>query len=107
MADDDSNEYFWEILKQQYRYFGPFPEKLKQLLHPPELIIAILCIMNEVPHHQTQQFCRLVRRQVMKKDNDFIMKIMKLDWRDRPTATELLQDTWWINEDQVCRCVVV
>lgn len=28
-------------------------------------------------------------------DNVFIQKIMKLDWRDRPTAKELLEDEWW------------
>ena len=29
-----------------------------------------------------------------REDNEFIGKIMKLDWRDRPTARELLVDDW-------------
>ena len=28
-------------------------------------------------------------------DKDFIIKIMKLDPRDRPTAKELLQESWF------------
>lgn len=40
-------------------------------------------------------FQRVAEREVIKKDKDFILKIMKMDWRDRPTAEELLQDEWF------------
>jgi hypothetical protein len=39
-----------------------------------------------MPFHRTTQ------REVCKKDNQFIGKIMMMDWRDRPTAKELLED---------------
>jgi hypothetical protein len=47
------------------------------------------------PKANTTPFYRTTEREVIKKDNDFVCKIMKLDWRDRPTAKELLEDEWW------------
>ena len=29
------------------------------------------------------------------KDKEFIGRIMKMDWRDRPTTKELLEDEWF------------
>jgi serine/threonine protein kinase len=34
-------------------------------------------------------------REITKEDKAFILKIMKLDPRDSPTAKELLQDEWF------------
>jgi hypothetical protein len=36
----------------------------------------------------------MTEREVIKKDNDFVYKIMKRDRRYRPTAKELLEDEW-------------
>lgn len=32
--------------------------------------------------------------ELLKEDRDFIMRMMKLDPRDRPTAKDILQDEW-------------
>jgi hypothetical protein len=48
--------------------------------------------MQEIPQAKTTSFSRITEREIVKKDKDFIRKIMKLDWRDRPTARELLED---------------
>jgi hypothetical protein len=56
--------------------------------------------MQEIPQAKTTSFSRITEREIVKKDKDFIRKIMKLDWRDRPTARELLEDEWWANEDE-------
>ena len=34
-------------------------------------------------------------KEVCKEDNEFVLKIMKLDPRDRPTAQQLLEDEWF------------
>lgn len=34
-------------------------------------------------------------REVCVRDKEFIGKIMKMDWRDRPRAKELLEDDWF------------
>jgi hypothetical protein len=33
--------------------------------------------------------------EVCKQDKELICKTMKLDWRERPSAKELLEDEWW------------
>jgi hypothetical protein len=52
-------------------------------------------LMHEIPQSQTTPFSRTTEREVSLNDKEFISKIMKLDWRDRPTAQELLNDRWF------------
>ena len=83
-----------EVLKRQFRYFGPFPPKYEEIASP-ETIAAILCLMEEIPQSQTTPFYRTTEKEVCKKDKEFIGKIMMLDWRDRLTARELLENEWF------------
>jgi hypothetical protein len=46
---------------------------------------------------QMTEFHRTTEKEVCKEDKEFIYKIMKMDWRDRPTAKELLKDKWFDN----------
>jgi hypothetical protein len=87
-------EYGLEILKRQFRYFGPFPAKYEEIANV-ETVTAILYLMQEIPQSQTTPFHRTTEREVSKKDKEFIGKIMMMDWRDRPTAKELLEDEWF------------
>jgi hypothetical protein len=42
----------------------------------------------------------MTEREVCRKDREFICKIMKMDWRDRPTAKEFLEEAeWWEGDD--------
>jgi hypothetical protein len=83
-----------EVLKQQFRYFGPFPAKYEEIARP-ETVNAILYLMQEIPQSKTTPFRRVTEREVCRKDKDFIGKVMMMDWRDRPTAKELLEDDWF------------
>jgi hypothetical protein len=83
-----------EVLKEQFRYFGPFPAKYEEIASP-ETVTAILYLMHEIPQSQTTPFQRTTEREVCKKDKVFIGKIMMMDWRDRPSAKELLEDEWF------------
>lgn len=47
------------------------------------------------PPESMTPFSRVTEREVMEEDKEFILKIMKMDWRDRPTARELLKDEWF------------
>lgn len=51
--------------------------------------------MHGVPREKMKPFGRITEREISKEDKAFILKIMKLDPRDRPTAKELLQDEWF------------
>jgi hypothetical protein len=54
--------------------------------------------MQLIPRENMTPFVWTTEREVKKRDNIFISKMMKLDWRDRPTAKEVLEDEWW-NDD--------
>jgi hypothetical protein len=84
-------EYGLEVLKRQFRYFGPFPAKYEEIASP-ETVAALLYLIQEILQSQATPFHITTKREVCKKDKIFIEKIMKLDWRDRSTAKELLED---------------
>jgi hypothetical protein len=79
-------------------FFGPFPAKYAEIADP-ETVQCILWIMEQIPREKMTEFSRMTLREVSKRDNVFISKMMKLDWRDRPTAAELLGDEWWDDDD--------
>ncbi|KAI1144251.1 STE/STE20 protein kinase [Hypoxylon sp. FL0543] len=93
---DDEN-YRAEIIKSQFRYFGPFPAKYREI-SSEETLTSILYIMHLVPPSNMTPFRLVTEREVTKEDKEFILKIMQMDWRDRPTAKDLLQAEWFLNE---------
>ncbi|KKK18560.1 hypothetical protein ARAM_006260 [Aspergillus rambellii] len=50
---------------------------------------------HDVPPEKLKPFSLASQREISKQDKDFLLKIMKLDPRDRPTAKELLEDEWF------------
>ncbi|KAI1746927.1 STE/STE20 protein kinase [Xylaria castorea] len=83
--------YNLEILKSQFRYFGPFPAKVQETFDE-ETLTSIVYLMRMIPPEKMTPFRFVTEREVHKEDKEFILKIMPMDWRDRPTAKELLQD---------------
>ncbi|KAM5434691.1 hypothetical protein MferCBS31731_006637 [Microsporum ferrugineum] len=94
----DHEEYGLEVLKQQFRYFGPFPAQYQEIAGPMT-VTAILYLMQEIPRSKTTPFHLITEREVSKPDKEFISKIMKMDWRDRPTVKQLLKDKWFDDSD--------
>ncbi|KAL1595289.1 hypothetical protein SLS60_009979 [Paraconiothyrium brasiliense] len=93
----DDEEYVLGVVEEQFKYFGPFPAKLAEIADPGT-VQSIMLIMKNIPKEKTTPFSRITESEVNRRDNIFISKIMKLDWRDRPAAQELLEDEWW-NKD--------
>lgn len=91
-------EYNLEVMMSQFRYFGPFPAKVSEIMDD-ETIQSVLYLMELNPPETLTQFTRVTTREVAKEDKDFICKMMQMDWRDRPTAKELLEDAWFDGED--------
>lgn len=85
------------MLKRQFRYFGPFPARYEDIASP-ETVAAILYLMDEIPQSQTTPFSRTTECEVCHEDKKFIEKIMMLDWRDRPSAKDLLEDEWFVED---------
>ena len=89
-------EYDLEVLKQQSRYFGPFPGCIGEAVSE-ETATAILYLMSEIPFSQVGLFQRTPEKEICKADKMFISKIMRMDWRERPSAKDLLKDDWFLD----------
>lgn len=57
-------------------------------------------IMSVVPPKKMKPFQYLDEREICHADKAFLLKIMKLDPRDRPTAKELLRDEWFTERSE-------
>ncbi|KAJ9244965.1 hypothetical protein DTO169E5_1346 [Paecilomyces variotii] len=89
-------EYELKILQRQCEFFGPFPLTYREIC-PREKLNILAYIMQSVPPENKKPFSRITEREVSKEDKEFILKIMKLDPRERPSAAELLRDKWFEN----------
>jgi hypothetical protein len=87
-----------EVLMAQFRFFGLFFAKIEEIASL-ETVQTILYLIHKILKKETTPFAVVSEREICNEDKDFIQKMMKLDCRDRPTATELLQDEWW-GEDE-------
>ncbi|PLN81018.1 protein kinase-like protein [Aspergillus taichungensis] len=76
-ADDD--DYELQILMKHHRCFGPFPASYEEIADQDRIAALILTSAREI----------------RQEDKEFVLKIMKLDPRDRPTARALLEDGWF------------
>lgn len=83
--------YPWEVMRRMHKYFGPFPLSYKTLVDE-DTLETLAMIMNSV--EKRLPFKMASSNDISKEDRTFIVKIMQLDPRDRPSAKELLQDPW-------------
>ena len=76
------------------RRFGPVPLSYEEIANEDRLGILTTAI-DYVNLNQLQRpFSMSEDEELLKEDRDFVVKLMKLDPRDRPTATDLLRDEW-------------
>lgn len=88
------------VLGRIHGCFGPFPDSYLDLAD--ENALAAIGLLNQMGP-PAKPFQKIARREVPPADRDFILKIMKLDPRDRPTAEQLLQDEWFTEESEDTR----
>lgn len=94
--------YEFVVFKRVYKFFGPFPTSLKDFEEDNPDIMTILNFFNDSGPPE-KPFHRITTKEIPPADKDFILKIMKLDPRDRPTAQELLEDRWFTEESEDTR----
>jgi serine/threonine protein kinase len=63
---------------------------------PQEKLDVLAYIMQSISPERRKLFSRITEQEISKEDKEFVLKIMKLDPRDRPSAAELLQDKWFV-----------
>jgi serine/threonine protein kinase len=87
---EDHEMYETKIVVRQHQWFGPCPISYKDIADE-DTQEAILGIMSAVPPDKMKPFRYLSEREICDEDKAFILGIMQLNPRDRPTAKELLQ----------------
>lgn len=91
----ESDNYEFTVLKRMHRFFGPFPESFRDFKDGDAMTIINFINAQGPP---PKPFHRVGPREVPPADMAFVLKIMKLDPRDRPTAEALLADAWFTEE---------
>ncbi|EMD92570.1 hypothetical protein COCC4DRAFT_130390 [Bipolaris maydis ATCC 48331] len=89
----DDEWYSLGVIDNQFKFFAPYPAKIAKIAQI-EAALSILYLVQSIPHEKTTTSIRAAEKEVTKRDNVFISKMMKLDRRDRPTAKELVEDDW-------------
>ncbi|KAK2746779.1 hypothetical protein FQN55_005506 [Onygenales sp. PD_40] len=93
-APVNHDEYDLKILIKHHRCFGPFPISFREIADE-ERVEVLLWIMENTPAHTMKPFRYTTPREICPEDKEFVLRIMKLDPRDRPTARQLLEDGWF------------
>jgi hypothetical protein len=91
----ENEQYDRGILERMHIFFGPFPLGYKEIANAKTLDY-LADIMDGVPQSARKPFQYIKDKEFEPEDKVFILKIMKLDPRDRPTARQLLEDDWFL-----------
>ena len=97
-AKFDDEMYLIHVFIRQLAHFGPLPESYADLVSMDDVETwRILANANQwIIHNQKARPFTLIQDDCLsEEDRAFLLKIMKLDSRDRPTAKQLLQDEWF------------
>lgn len=81
-----------------YKFFGPFPPNYTD---DPDATTVMSFFNNSGPPEKP--FHLVTTKEIPAADKKFILKVMKLDPRDRPTVGELLGDEWFTEESEDTR----
>lgn len=94
MSPDDE-DYPLNVLIQQARIFGPFPPTYEEIADEESLDVLTF-VHNHIRENELYKPFELANdKELTVQDKEFILKIMKPDPRDRPTAKQLLTDKWF------------
>jgi serine/threonine protein kinase len=95
----DHDDFDAKILVKHHQIFGPFPSSYQEIADE-ECLGIMTMIMEQCSPDTMSPFALTDPKEVSDADKTFLLRIMKLDPRDRPTAQELLQDEWFGVDDR-------
>lgn len=90
----DHDEYDVKILMKHHRCFGPFPASYEEIADQERLAV-LAWIMHNSPSETLKPFRLTTTKEICQEDKELVLRAMKLDPRDRPTARQLLDDKWF------------
>jgi serine/threonine protein kinase len=95
----DHDDFDAKILVKHHQIFGPFPPSYQEIADE-ECLGIITMLMEQCSPDTMSPFALTDPKEVSDADKTFLLRIMKLDPRGRPTAQELLQDEWFGVDDE-------
>ena len=92
---DESNEtYLAHVIKRQFGFFGPCPDKYAEIAS--SIMPQVGAIQEAISKVGGEKVYRnALTRCINGKDVEFLLSFMKIDPRDRPSAKEILQNSWF------------
>lgn len=93
---DPLDDYKFAVLRRQVEIFTPFPVKYEEIANE-DVMELVVWMLENLKESRTPFQC-VTDSEISQKDKDFISWIMRLDPRDRPTATAILSHEWWREE---------
>jgi serine/threonine protein kinase len=81
-----------------YKFFGPFPVTYSD---NPDTMTIVNYFNDSGPPEKP--FHLVTTKEIPAADNKFLIKVMKLDPRERPTVGDLLADEWFSEESEDTR----
>ncbi|KAK0118521.1 hypothetical protein ONS96_011618 [Cadophora gregata f. sp. sojae] len=97
-ATADDEEYLIHIIIRQLAHFGPVPKSYIELIprEDGDRWSILASATQHIKDNQKQRPFKLIEDDCLtEEDRGFLLKVMKLDPRDRPTAKQLLHDEWF------------
>ncbi|WPG97786.1 Hypothetical protein R9X50_00056700 [Acrodontium crateriforme] len=82
------------VLLQQTRYFGPFPLSYETLLDKQQESILAAIHYHIEEHNIRKPFIQAEDEEMTAEDKEFLLHVLQLDPRDRPTARALRGHKW-------------
>ncbi|KAH8719359.1 kinase-like domain-containing protein [Phaeosphaeriaceae sp. PMI808] len=83
------------VLVKQASIFGPFPQSYNDIADEERQII-LTAVNNHIDENGLRKpFSMAEDPELTVEDREFICKIMRMDPRERPTAKQLLEDSWF------------
>ena len=94
-TDEADDTYLSQVLISQFGFFGPAPQKYKEIATPMMAEIDALgqAVVTSGGVHRYQS---TLAHYLSAADIQFLLSFMKIDLRDRPSAKDLLESQWFI-----------
>jgi len=90
----DHEDYDYKVIMRYHQRFGPFPSTFAQIADK-DTLKALTWVISETPLESMQPFHQVSSKEISEADKAFVLRVLKLDPRDRPTAKDLLEDVWF------------
>lgn len=93
----DHEEYDLKILMKHHQCFEAFAASYDEIADK-ERRAVLIWVMRHCPGDAMRPFHLTTSQEICDEEKEFVLKVMRLNQRDRPSAKELSEDSWFASE---------